>query len=159
MNLLPNESTVMEWRRGDYVMTTDRARLDMDRVHRFLAEESYWAKGMARERILRSIRGSMPIGIYHGGEQVAFARLITDFTRMAYLIDVFVDTRHRGKGLGTWIGASVREHPDLAGVGRWLLTTSDAHDVYERAGWRRSLHPDWIMEADRPVPKAAEAEG
>ena len=147
--MLPNETRTVEWRRGDYTLSTDRDRLDMDRVHRFLAEESYWAQGMPRELIARSIEGAIALGIYGNDRQVGFARVVTDCARFAYLQDVFIDRDHRGHGLGTWLAEVVRTHPDLAEVGRWLLTTADAHQVYERAGWKPVRRPEQLMEVSR----------
>jgi GNAT superfamily N-acetyltransferase len=143
---LPLETRTMEWRRDEYVLSTDRARLDLDRIHRFLAEESYWARGVTRDVVARSIDGALSLGIYREGGQVGFARVVTDCTRVAYLMDVFIDEEHRGRGLGTWLARVIRTHPDLAGVTRWLLATKDAHEVYQRAGWTAVRHPEWLME-------------
>lgn len=144
--MLANETGIVEWRRGEYLLSTDRQRLDMDRVHHFLANESYWAKNIARGNIARSIEGSIAVGLYHGDLQIGFARVVTDCTRFAYLMDVFVDRQHRGQGLGVWLAAMIRQHPDLTTVARWLLTTVDAHQVYERAGWKPVQRPDYLME-------------
>lgn len=155
--MLPNETDIVEWHRGDYTLSTDRARIDMDRTHHFLAEQSYWAKGMPRELIARSIRGAITLGVYHVDEQVGFARVITDCTRIAYLVDVFIDPAHRGHGLGTWLAEAIRTHPDLKQVTRWLLATLDAHEVYARAGWKPVKNPDWLMEVLPPPPRWADA--
>lgn len=143
---LPNEAQIVEWRRDGFVLSTDRARIDVDRVQRFLAEESYWAQGISRELISRSIEGAISVGIYRETEQVGFARIVTDCARLAYLMDVFIDRNYRGQGLGAWLATAVRTHPDLVTVSRWLLATKDAHAVYERAGWSAVRHPDWMME-------------
>ncbi|XIA67521.1 GNAT family N-acetyltransferase [Bradyrhizobium sp. TZ2] len=79
-------------------------------------------------------------------EQVGFARIVTDCARLAYLMDVFIDRNYRGRGIGAWLAAAVRVHPDLTTVSRWLLATKDAHGVYERAGWSAVRHPDWMVE-------------
>jgi GNAT superfamily N-acetyltransferase len=147
--MLPNETRTVEWYRGGYTLSTDRDRVDMDRVYRFLAEESYWAQGMSRELIIRSIKGAITLGIYTKDRQVGFARVVTDCARFAYLLDVFIDRDHRGRGLGTWLAEMVQTHPDLVGVGRWLLTTADAHQVYERAGWKPVRRPEQLMEVSR----------
>uniref|UniRef100_UPI0039EDF4D7 GNAT family N-acetyltransferase n=1 Tax=Bordetella sputigena TaxID=1416810 RepID=UPI0039EDF4D7 len=131
-------------------MSTDRRLLDMDRVHHFLAEQAYWARGLPRASIERSVEGSIAIGVYADGEQVGFARVVTDCVRLAYLMDVFIDDEHRGHGLGTWIAEAIRSHPDLADVSRWLLSTRDAHAVYQRAGWAPVAQPEWMMEVVRP---------
>lgn len=157
MTLQPNESGVVEWVRDGYTMSTDRARIDLDRVYRFLAEESYWARDVTPEFVARSIAGSLVVGIYKGDEQVGFARIITDYTRLAYILDVFIDTAHRGRDLGTWLTREMRTHPDLTSVTRWLLTTVDAHAVYERAGFVPVAHPEWLMEVVAAAPQGVEA--
>ncbi|MET4221990.1 GNAT superfamily N-acetyltransferase [Bradyrhizobium sp. LB14.3] len=150
---LPNETRVIEWRRDDgFVLSTDRARLDIDRVQRFLGDESYWAQGISRELVLRSIEGAISVGLYDGGQQVGFARVLTDGARLAYLMDVFIDRNYRGRGLGSWLATAIRTHPDLITVSRWLLSTKDAHAVYARAGWSAVRHPDWLMEVFQDAP-------
>ncbi|OZI18795.1 GNAT family N-acetyltransferase [Bordetella genomosp. 9] len=148
--MLPNETRIAEWRRGPYVMSTDRGRLDMERIHHFLSEQAYWARGLSRDSISRSVEGSIAIGVYADGRQVGFARVVTDCVRLAYLMDVFIDDEHRGHGLGTWIAEAIRTHPDLTAVTRWLLSTRDAHAVYQRAGWSPVAQPDWMMEVVAP---------
>lgn len=154
--MLPNETRSVEWRRPPYSMSTDRARIDLDFVHRSLSEDSYWSRGIEREVVVSSINGSIPIGLYVDDEQVGFARIVTDGVMLAYLMDVFIDRRHRGKGLGTWLAQEVLTHPDLTRVQRWLLSTLDAHAVYERAGWRAVEKPDWMMEVVRSTGPAPE---
>lgn len=152
MILQPNETRVVEWHRGPYTLSTDRERIDIDRVFRFLAEESYWARDVTKEFVARSVAGSLALGIYCDGAQVGFARVITDYTRLAYVLDVFIDREHRGRGLGTWLTQVIRTHPDLTTVTRWLLTTVDAHAVYARAGFVPVAHPEWLMEVVSPTP-------
>ena len=118
-----------------YEISTDRARLDIDLVHRFLAQESYWAKGRDRPIVERSIENSMPFGAYLDGRQVGFARVVTDRATFAWLADVFVLPEHRGHGLGKQLVEAALGHPDLAGLGRWLLGTADAHELYRRYGF------------------------
>ena len=134
----------------DYEVSIDPARLDRDLVHRFLSEDSYWAKGVTREVVDRSIENSMSFGIYWGNEQVAFARVITDRATFAWLADVFVVPEHRAQGLGKRLVESVLAHRDLQGVRRWLLGTADAHELYRRYGFRELQAPRRFMalEAD-----------
>lgn len=131
----------MEWRRGDYVISTDRERLDRDAIHRYLSEEAYWSKGIPRELVDRSIAASLCFGLYRGEAQVGFARVVTDGATFAYLGDVFVLERHRGDGLGVWLMETVMGHPDLAGLRSFVLFTADAHGLYERFGFS-TLPPD-----------------
>ena len=123
---------------SEYEISTDPARLDRVLVHRFLSEESYWARGRAREVTERSIEGALPFGVYLGGEQVGFARVVTDGATFAWLADVFVVRAHRGRGLGKHLVQTVLEHPELRGVRRWVLGTADAHDLYRRFGFRET---------------------
>lgn len=140
-------------RRGDYLLSTDPERIDMDIVHGFLARDSYWAKGLALETLRRALDHSLVIGIYTpDGEMVAFARLVTDYAMFAYLRDVFTLPPHRGQGLASWLALEIRNHPELATVGTWMLATQDAHAVYEKAGYRLAPQPGNYM----TVPKKTE---
>jgi GNAT superfamily N-acetyltransferase len=120
---------------GVYEISTDRSRLDLDLIHRFLSTEAYWSPGVAREVVERSIEGSMPFGIYRGGEQVGFARVVTDKATFAWLADVFVVSEHRGRGLSKLLVGTILEHPELRGLRRWMLGTADAHELYRRFGF------------------------
>jgi GNAT superfamily N-acetyltransferase len=126
---------VHEWRRGDYSISTDPARLDLDLIHAFLAREAYWAKGMPFEVMRRSIEHSLPFGLYWRDEQVGFARAVTDYAVFAYVGDVFVLPAHRGRGLSKWLMEAMLAHPDLQGLRRWNLATRDAHGLYRRYGF------------------------
>jgi len=123
---------------SNYEISTDPARLDRDLIHRFLSEESYWARGRGRDVTERSIDGSLPFGAYRAGEQVGFARVVTDGTTFAWLADVFVVRPHRGRGLGKRLVQTVLEHPELRSVYRWVLGTADAHELYRRFGFQET---------------------
>ncbi len=125
---------IIEDRRGDYLLSTNPARLQIDVIHRYLSEVSYWAKGRPLEIIKKSIEHSLNFGLYHGGKQVGFARVVTDYAFFAWLGDVFVLEEERGRGLGKWLVESVVAHPDLATIKRFLLATNDAHELYRRYG-------------------------
>jgi GNAT superfamily N-acetyltransferase len=135
----------VEWRRGDYVISTERERLDLDLVHRFLSNESYWAPGVEREVVARSVENSLCFGLYEGERQVGFARVLTDHAALAWLADVFVVSEHRGRGLGKWLVETVLAHPDLEHLRRFMLGTADAHSLYERYGFRPA-DPNVMME-------------
>lgn len=128
-----------------YLISTDPARLDLDVIHGFLIQ-SYWAKGISRSLVEKMIRHSFGFGIYQGDRQVGFARVITDYTTFAYLADVFVLPDHRGKGLSKALIATIRAHPDLQQLRRWMLVTLDAHALYEKEGFRTLTHPERHME-------------
>lgn len=133
-----------------YSISGDPARLDLDRVHAFLAQESYWAKNIPRELVERTVRHSMVWGIYHAGGQVGFARVITDKATFAYLCDVYIDAAHRGLGLSKALVAAIMAHPDLQGLRRWMLVTADAHTLYEQFGFTATKYPERYMEIHRP---------
>ena len=138
------------WERGEYVISDDRARVDVDVVHQFL-RTAYWAgEHLPRDIVERSIENSLTCGVYHGGEQVGGARVVTDYATFAYVADVFVLEEHRGKGLGVWLMECIAQHPRLQNLRRWMLGTRDAHTLYEKTGWAR-IKPD----DDRWMEKAA----
>ena len=145
------EATVpVEHRRGEYCISTDPARIDLDVVYEFLTN-CYWAKGIPRDVVARSIEHSLCFGIYHGTEgQVGFARVISDFGTIAYLGDVFVLESHRGRGLSKWMMACIMQHPALQGLRRWILLTRDAHGLYSQFGFTPLKSPDRYMELHRP---------
>src|SRR5580765_3385621 len=121
----PTEPEVMESQRGEFLISTDRARLDLNVIHGFLTN-CYWAKGIPRETVARSIEHSLCFGVYDGsGKQVGFARVISDFATYAYIADVFVLESHRGLGLGKGLMESIVRHPALQGLRRWNLSTVD----------------------------------
>jgi GNAT superfamily N-acetyltransferase len=146
-----------EARRGPYRVTTDPAAFDLDVVHRFLAASSYWAEGVPRETVARSISNSLCFGVFEWEAQVGFARVVTDRATFAYLADVFVLESHRGRGLSKWLMECVRAHPELQGLRRWMLATRDAHSLYARFGFAPLGDPSRIMEIlDRDVYKQEE---
>jgi GNAT superfamily N-acetyltransferase len=134
--MLPCESGVFTWQRGPYTVSTDRARLDLDAIHGFLARESYWSRGLDRAVLERGIAGSLPFGLYaQDGTQAGFGRLVTDGGSFAYLRDMFVLPEHRGHGLGLFLAECACAHPDLTTVHNWLLATEDAHALYAKLGF------------------------
>ncbi|MFJ4618709.1 GNAT family N-acetyltransferase [Streptomyces sp. NPDC088812] len=130
-----------------YEISTDPARIDAGKVHRWLSTDAYWALGRAREKQDRAIAGSLNFGVYDtaSGEQVAYARIVTDLATFAWLCDVYVDPAVRGKGIGTALVAAVREHLRPHGLRRILLATHDAHGVYEKAGFANLPESDQYM--------------
>jgi GNAT superfamily N-acetyltransferase len=137
------------WAKGDFEISTDPARIDVDLVHEFLTS-SYWAQGIPLETVRRSIENSISFGIYHGGQQVGFARIISDLATFAYLADVFVLPTHRGRGLSRWLMECIVGHPDLQGLRRWMLATRDAHGLYAQFGFTAVKKPDRWMELHHP---------
>jgi GNAT superfamily N-acetyltransferase len=140
----------MEWTRDGYTISDDPARVDVDAVHRYLHDESYWARGVPRDVVERSIAGSLPFGLYApDGSLAGFARVVTDRATYGYLADVFMLDAHRGAGLGVWLIEVVLSHPELQGLRRWVLFTEDAHGLYERFGFGPARTPERYMELAR----------
>jgi GNAT superfamily N-acetyltransferase len=135
-----------------YLISTDRARLDIDAIHAFLNRESYWARGVERERVERSIAGSLCFGAYRDDVQVGFARVVTDRATFAWLADVFVVAAERGRGVGKLLVEAVVDHPDVRPVRRILLATADAHGLYERYGFGPLERTERFMAVEPAVP-------
>lgn len=145
----------MEHRRGEFVISTDRARLDLDQIHKFLTN-CYWAKGIPREIVARSIENSLCFGVYDSeGKQIGFARVVSDFATVAYLGDVFVLESHRGRGLSKWLMECIMRHPSLQNLRRWILLTGDAHGLYSQFGFSAVQAPERYMEIHQPDVYAA----
>jgi GNAT superfamily N-acetyltransferase len=124
--------------------------LDVGLVHRWLSTDAYWATGRSREVVERSMRGSLCLGAFTSdGQQVAFARAVTDSATFAWIADVYVDRPHRGRGLGRWLVGTLRERIEATGVTRLLLATVDAHGVYEKLGFAPLARPERFMEIDQ----------
>ena len=145
-----SSSLIAESRQGEFLISTDRARLDLDVIHGFLTN-CYWAKGIPREIVARSIEHSLCFGVYDGsGAQVGFARVVSDFATVAYLGDVFVLESHRGRRLSQELMECITQHPALRGLRRWILLTRDAHGLYKKFGFTPVKSPDRYMELHDP---------
>lgn len=127
----------------------DKSRLDVDAIHAFLAS-TYWSPGVPRETVQRAIDNSLCIGGFVEGQQVAFARLVTDRATFAYLADVFVIPPYRGKGLSRCLLQALMSHPDVQGLRRMLLVTQDAHGLYAKFDFKQLAAPDRFMERHNP---------
>ena len=143
-------NTAFEFQRGDFVVSTDPARLDLNVIHGFLTN-SYWAKGIPLATVERSIEHSLCFGIYDGnGTQIGFARVVSDFATVAYLGDVFVLEAHRGRGLSKFLMECIMGHPALQGLRRWILLTRDAQGLYKKFGFTPLKSAERYMELHRP---------
>jgi GNAT superfamily N-acetyltransferase len=139
-----------ERRREEFVLSTDPSRLELETIHGFLTN-SYWAKGIPKDVIAKSMEHSLCFGIYDGtGAQVGFARVVSDFATVAYLGDVFVVESHRGRGLSKWMMECMVQHPALQNLRRWILLTRDAHGLYSQYGFTPLKAPERYMELHRP---------
>ena len=143
---MPNH---FEIERAGFVISTDPSRLDLDTVCDFLTR-AYWAQGRPRQATERAYAHSLVFGLYEGTRQVGVARVLSDTIIFAYLMDVFIHEDYRGRGLGRWLVESILAHPDLKDVRRWMLATSDAHDLYARYGFRKLDEPGNWMQRLRP---------
>lgn len=133
-----------------YRISTDKTEFDLRMVHTFLSEEAYWAKGIPFETVQKSVENALCFGVFHGTEQVGFARVISDFATVAYLGDVFILPAHRGRGLSKRLMQHVVAHPELQGLRRWILLTGDAHGLYRQFGWKALAAPERWMERHDP---------
>src|ERR1700730_3213060 len=141
----------MEWRRDGFCISPDPDLLGRSALPAFFPE-SYWAVGIPRAVVDRSIQSSLAFGVYEGQRQVGFARVITDRATFAYVADVFIHPSHRGRGLAKWLMEIIRGHPDLQGLRRWMLITRDAHALYRKIGFREVEDASRYMEiVDRGV--------
>jgi GNAT superfamily N-acetyltransferase len=134
--------------KDEYEIDDDPGRLDLDVVRSFLAG-SYWAEGVPLDVVARSVANSLNLGLYHTGGQVGFTRVVTDRATFAWVGDVFVLPGHRGRGLAHWMMETMLAHPDLAGLRRFMLATSDAHGVYADCGFAPLADPGRFMEIAR----------
>jgi GNAT superfamily N-acetyltransferase len=167
----------IETHRPGFVISTDPARLQVEAVHAFLSERSYWAQGRPLETVRRSLENSLCFGLYAlqpptGGEdqpfdsarqestwsadcdytQIGLARVVTDYATFGWLCDVYVHEDYRGHDLGKWLIASLVEHPDLKTIRRLLLATRDAQELYRRYGGFETLeNPERWMARINPV--------
>jgi GNAT superfamily N-acetyltransferase len=131
---------------GEFLVTTDTARLDIDAIHDYLSREAYWCQGIPRETVERAIENSVNFGLLHGARQVGFTRVVTDKATYAWVCDVYVLPEYRGRGLARLMLETMLEHPELQGLRRWTLATRDAHDLYRRVGFAELPNPErWMI--------------
>lgn len=128
-----------------YTISTNKSRLNVDMIHRFLSQESYWAQNIPLELVQKAIANSLCFGVYEGDQQIGFARVVTDFTTMAYLSDVFIVESHRGRGLSKQLVKYILDYPDLQGLRRFILVTQDAQTLYSQFGFVNPEEPTWYM--------------
>ena len=136
--------------KDDFFISTDKNKLDINVIHGFLANESYWSKNIPIETVKTAIENSLNFGVFHKSKQVAYARVVSDFSQIAYLGDVFVIEDYRGRGLSKWLVETIVKHPHLQGLRRFILLTSDAHELYKKYGWKPAAQPEIWMEKHNP---------
>ena len=136
--------------KDEFTISTDREKLDLHFIHDFLSGQSYWLPGVPFERVQKAADHSLNFGLYYQDKQIGYARIVTDFTRIAYLADVFITDAYRGRGLSKWLIQVIMDHPDLQHLSRWMLNTRDAHGLYEQFGWTRPIKPETYLEIYHP---------
>ena len=140
----------------EYLISTNPEWLDLDVIHTFLSEHSYWARGIPRNVVARSISHSVCFGAYTVSpsnldrRQIGFARVTTDRATFAYVGDVFILPEHRGRGLSKRLMEAILAHPDLQGLRRWMLATADAHELYRKFGFGPLSQPELLMQRHDP---------
>ncbi|MEO6406867.1 MAG: GNAT family N-acetyltransferase [Ferruginibacter sp.] len=132
--------------KGDLCISTDKEKLDIDAIHKFLSTKAYWCLNIPQAKVQTAITNSLCFGVYQGIKQIGFARIVTDFSTIAYLGDVYVLEAYRGVGISKWLMETIMTHPDLQGLRRWILLTGDAHGLYRKFGWTEIAEPGKWME-------------
>ena len=135
--------------KNQFTITTDKEKFDVEFIHSFLTR-SYWAEGISKEVIKRSIEGALCFGLFENDKQIGFARMITDKATFAYLADVFIIEEYRGRGLSKWLMEVIMSHPSLQGLRRMMLATKDAHGLYQKFGFTALNNIDRWMQINDP---------
>lgn len=141
--------------RGDFTISTEPSKLDLAFIHAFLSTEAYWSRNIPFEKVVVAARNSLNFGLFHKDTQIGYARVISDFSSIAYLGDVFIAQPFRKQGLSKWLMEIVMSHPSLQGMRRWILLTGDAHGLYGKYGWKALRQPEKWMEIHNPGAYAA----
>ena len=143
---------IYEAGKNKFIISTDKSKLNIQFIHNYLSNESYWAKNIPVNTVKKSINGSCCFGLYINenknvlaATQIGFARVVTDYATFGYLADVFIIEKFRGKGLAKWLMKVIMNHPDLQGLRRWMLATKDAHALYAKFGFLGLDKPERIM--------------
>jgi N-acetylglutamate synthase-like GNAT family acetyltransferase len=135
---------------GDFFITTNKSKLDIVAIHDFLSKYSGWSDNIPFHKVKISIENSLNFGLFHNDKQIGFARVISDFSTIAYLGDIYVLDNYRGQGLSKELMESVMTHPNLQGLRRWILLTSTADWLYEKYGFTKLPKPEVYMELFDP---------
>jgi GNAT superfamily N-acetyltransferase len=137
--------TMIETTRENLTISTDNNRLDQEAIYDMLTR-AYWAKGRSREMIARTLNFSLVFGVYDGSKMIGMARVVSDFTTFAWLCDVFILEEYRGRGISRWLMETVLAHPDLQGLRRFTLMSTDARGLYTKFGFKALESPEKWME-------------
>ena len=137
-----------QFEKDSYLISTDKSKLDYEVVHNFITNS--WAKGISFQDLKKSIENSLCFGVFKKESQIGFARVITDYPRLAHLADVFILKEYRGLGLGKWLMENIMNHPELQSIKKWTLLTEDAHGLYGQFGFQNLKNPELYMELIKP---------
>ncbi|HLK27613.1 MAG TPA: GNAT family N-acetyltransferase [Puia sp.] len=140
----------MTWNKEGFIISDDKKLLDIEYIHDYLSNKSYWSKNIPIQIVKKSIEGSICFGVYEKQNQIGFARVVSDKATFAYLGDVFIDENYRAKGLSKWLMEVIINYPDLQGMRRWMLGTLDAHTLYEKFGFKPLEEPTRFMHRHNP---------
>jgi GNAT superfamily N-acetyltransferase len=135
---------------SDFTISTDKSLMDLQIIHDYLANKSYWAKNIPIETVKLSIENSLNFGVFQNKMQIGYARIVSDFATVAYLGDVFILPEYQGKGLSKWLMEVINAHPNLQNLRRWILLTADAHELYRQFGWSNIAIPERWMDKHNP---------
>ncbi len=133
-------------RKDEFCISTDKTKLDVDSIHEFLSTRAYWCLNIPKDKVQLAIQNSLCFGVYNDEKQIGLARVISDFSTIAYLGDVYIIDGYRGKGLSKWLMETIMCYPELQGLRRWILLTGDAHGLYRQFGWTDIADPSKWME-------------
>jgi N-acetylglutamate synthase-like GNAT family acetyltransferase len=142
---------IIEQKFGEFLITTDKTKLDIVAIHDFLSKYSGWSDNIPFEKVKTSIENSLNFGLFHNNKQIGFARIISDFSTIAYLGDIYVLENYRGQGLSKKLMESIMTHPNLQGLRRWILLTSTAEWLYVKYGFTNLPKPEIYMELYNPT--------
>ena len=140
----------MEWQQENFIISTDKSKLNINYIHQFLSNESYWAAGIPYAIVEKSIENSLCFGIYDREKQIGFARIITDEATFGYLADVFIDKEYRGRGISKWLMHVISNLPFRRNLRNFMLGTKDAHKLYEQFGFTPLRAPERFMQVHQP---------
>ena len=138
-----------------YSINTDQELLQFDVIFEYLSTQSYWAKGISKEKLQIAINSSICFGLYHQNQQIGFARVISDQSTFAYLADVFIVDAFRKQGLSKWLLQNILAYPSFKDLRRWLLATADAHELYTKFGFKTISQPERFMQIFNPYPQSS----
>ncbi len=148
-NLICNKM-IVDTKKEGFLISTDKAKIDVTAVHHFLSTLSYWSQNIPFDIVNKSIENSLCFGVFEENKQIGFARIITDYATFAYLCDVYILPEYRGKGLSKWLMEVIMNTAELKVLRSWLLATTSAHELYKKFGWDNVKNPERLMEIKTP---------